>query len=346
MKIQNESGNYSQYKNNNVQDNNVYNKEQKENAKEAGKENGKASVSKDTNGVFAGDLNLFQDPVEEKKKQAREMAMKLIEEAYAKDKVIDEDLDNRRNHAKELEDENKEHLEMLNGIDKMKKEAREGHGVGEYSQEEKDAQLLLKEAKQKRNPNRKILTDEEQQELENIHKTGLTAYQEEVLRLDEGAYEYEKKMEENEMEIMSEYAVIRGMKIERLKTHEMVDAVKSGDQILQSAQKEIIGMILEDGKEEQDEKLAEKKEEIEEKKEEAEELEEKIEEARARREEATKREEDDQEEIYELDSLLQEITEKVANSNLPNVQKSMTQAVNELLLTLDDIKGLAVDTEV
>ena len=105
-------------------------------------------------------------------------------------------------------------------------------------------------------------------------------------------------------------------------------------------------MILEDGKEEQDEKLAEKKEEIEEKKEEAEELEEKIEEARARREEATKREEDDQEEIYELDSLLQEITEKVANSNLPNVQKSMTQAVNELLLTLDDIKGLAVDTEV
>ena len=340
MKIQNETNSYTQYANSSVN-----NGEQKERTKTAENENEKAGVAKDSNSVFAGNVNLFQDPVEEKKKKAREMAMKLIEEAYAKDKAIDEDLDNRRNHAKELEEENEEHAQMLDGIEKMKAEAREGHGVGEYSQEEKDTQLLLKEAEAGRNWSIR-LTDEEKLQLEEIHKAGLTDYQKEMLRLDEGEYEYKKKMEDNEMEIMSEYAVIRGMKIERLKTHDMVDAVKAGDQILQNAQKEIIGMILEEGKTHQDEEMAEKKEKIAEKKEEAEELEEKIEEARARREEATeKRDDDEHEEMYELDSLMQEITEKVANSNLPNVQKSMTQAVNELLLTLDDIKGLAVDTE-
>lgn len=341
MKIQNEANSYTQYTNNNVN-----NGEQKESTKAIEKDNGKAGIEKDSNSVFAGNVNLFQDPVEEKKKQAREMAMKLIEEAYAKDKAIDDDLDNRRNHVEELKEENEDHLKMLDGIDKMKQEAREGHGVNEYSQEEKDTQLLLKEAEQKRYPARNILTDEDKAQLEQIHKAGLTDYQEEILRLDEGAYEYKKKMEDNEMEIMSEYAVIRGVKIERLKQHDMVDAVKSGEQILQSAQKEIIGMILEEGKENQDEEMAEKKEQIEEKKEEAEELQEKIEEARARREEATQKKEDEHEEMYELDSLMQEITEKVANSNLPDVQKSMTQTVNELLLTLDDIKGLAVDTEV
>ena len=60
-------------------------------------EDGK-STKKDKSKVFAGDLNLIDDPVTKKRKEAQQKALKVVKDAWDIDRSIDADIQERRDH--------------------------------------------------------------------------------------------------------------------------------------------------------------------------------------------------------------------------------------------------------
>ncbi len=306
------------------------------------KETDKAQVQADGKGnmtIQANTLNFADDKIEEKRKKAKEMALDLLQNVFSDDQKVEADIQERNRHAEELAQENVEHNEVLANISKEQDNLKELHGINPYGQEEADCQLLLKEQEAGRNPAVK-LTDEEKKQLEQLHENGLTQYQKDMLLLDNNKYEYEQKIEENQQQIRDEYANVRGIRKEQLKHHNMVDAQKQGEKILTAANKEIIGMIIDDARNQIDEQYEEIEQKAEEKKEEEEQLEEKIEAAKGEKRE----EEDDMEEMYELNDVITTLNHNISSNNTgADMKKSINQIINELKLTDEDIKGVKVD---
>lgn len=133
------------------------------------------------------------------------------------------------------------------------------------------------------------------------------------------------------------------MKIERLKHHEMLDAQEQGDEILEAAEKNVIGILTEAVKDKVDQDMEETKEKAEDKKEEEELLEERIEAAKERREEKDDRIAKDTKDLVELQQEQEEIRRQQEDGNLPDMKKSLEQVVGELQLAAEDVKGLLVD---
>lgn len=175
-------------------------------------------------------------------------------------------------------------------------------------------------------------------------KQGPASYQKEMLELDKNESVYKQTIEDNNKSIVSENAIIRGIHLERLKTHDMVDTSKQADKIIESANKDIIGMMIEDVKENIDDKFEENQEKAEKKEEEKEKLEEKIEAAKAESEKT--KDNDNQDEMYKLNDTLNEIISKKQNSTIPDIKKSLEQIIGELKLTSEDLKGSVVDEDI
>lgn len=160
----------------------------------------------------------------------------------------------------------------------------------------------------------------------------------------EGALkDMQKEKEEQEGDMRAAFAVARGMKLERLKKHEMLDAQEQGEEILEAAEKNVIGILTEEVKDKVDQDMEETKEKAEEKKEEEELLEERIEAAKERREEKDDRIEKDTKDLLELQQEQEEIRKQQENGNLSDMKKSLELVVGELQLAAEDVKGLLVD---
>ncbi len=265
----------------------------------------------DKNSFYAGGLNLGTDIVEEKRKKARDMAVDLMKDVFSRDNAYSDDLDGRRSRAKELESENAAHTEILKDIEKEREGLKELYGISENSTKEE-----------------------------------LEVYEKEKQRLDETEAEYKKKIEDNTVEILQENAIVRGMKIEHLKQHDMADAVKQGEDIMKAASKDIIGMLRDEVKDNIDKKAEEEKEKAKEKKEKEEELTEQIEAAKADDMEEVRKErkeEKQREEMYEIGTAMDQVKKTKEQEAIPETEKSMNQVINELMLSTEDLKGLVVD---
>lgn len=274
-------------------------KDGKENAEKAEKLSGKTSF-------YAGEWNLGDDKIQQKKKQAQSMAMKLVSETFSNDRSVDEDLENRRNRVKDLQKENAEHQEMLEDIAKQKENLAAEYGVEDG--------------------------------IENMAPETKKEYQQRLMELERNEKEFKKQISDNTKEIVGENAAVREIKIELLKHHEMVDAQNQADDIMEAASKEIIGMLMDEAKENVDEKMEETTEKAEEAKEKKEEQEAKLEEA--------KKEEENQDEMYNLSKEMNKIKKSAEQENTSDIQKSVEQIVGELMLTMEDVKGAVVDTDI
>lgn len=286
-------------------------------------------------------LNLGGESIEEKKKKAQSMALKLIEQAFSGDQKIDDEIKKHNDIAKTLEEDNAEHKKILHDIDNEMENAKEIYNIDPEGQEEADYQVLKKQQRYQMDPdNNPELTLEEEAQANYLKKRGLTEYQDKMLKLDQNRFEYEQKIHENEKNIQQAYGTVRGIQLERLKYHEMTDAVKQGDAIIAAANKEIMGTIMGDAMDNIEKTQEEDKEEADQIKEEKEELEEKIEDAR---EERKKQEEENLEIMYELGETLDKVTSGGDSDTMPKLKKSLNQIVNELQLTNEDLKGAVVD---
>jgi hypothetical protein len=289
-------------------------------------------------------LNLAEDKVEQKRKQARRIAMKLTGDVFASDNKIDSEIEERRQKIAAMEDEKKEYTDNIISMRNKKQELKESYGVEDDSEEQKNLDLLEKARQAQNNPLKPQLTKEEQEKVSEIYKQGLTDYQKDVLSINEAIDTNKDKIVEKEKGIIEENEIIRGVKLDRLKNHDMADAQKQGDEIIAAANKEIIGMLMEDVKDTQDEKMEEQKEKAEERKEEKEEQEERIEAAKEEKEKYQK--DDDLDDLYEVGMSLDDIRTQSDSNTSDDIKKTLNQVIGELQLSAEDLKGLIVDSDI
>lgn len=287
--------------------------------------------------INAAELNIAGcDKIEQEKEKARNMVMGLIKNAFGSDLKIDDEVNERTRHIEDLNKENMEYSKKLEDIENEGEALKEEYGITDESQEQKDLELLRKQRASFKNTGIR-LSDEEQERIAQINEDGKTDYQEAMLKLDSNASEIKSEMAENNKLIIEENSIIRGIAIERLKTHEMVDVQKQADKILEAANSGIKGIIMEEVKNNTDEESEVLKEEAEKKKAEQEELE--------RRTKKQDKRDGELEDLYDLNRTLENINTKEKETNLDDVKKSLNQVVNELKLTASDLSGLLVDEQ-
>jgi hypothetical protein len=130
-----------------------------------------------TNTIFAGNLSLNQDTITDKKLQSQKQAMKAILDKFNQDHSIDQGLETRREHQKELSADMKLAADQISNINKMKQEVKEAYGITDDSDEQKSLELLEKSMF-----TTEELTEEEMKQLEAMGP--LTEYQKTALRYD------------------------------------------------------------------------------------------------------------------------------------------------------------------
>ena len=166
-------------------------------------------------------------------------------------------------------------------------------------------------------------------------------YHSRMLQLDADEKVYVDKIRDNNISAAGDYAFNRNMGIERLKSHAMYDAKKQGEQIMDAASKEIIADVMQNAVDNIDEDMDNKKEEALEKKQEKQELEERIQKAKGEEH----KDDGNDELIYELNDMLDEVGRIGQDTTAQSPEKSMGLMVAQLQLTSQDVKGLVVDTQ-
>lgn len=285
---------------------------------------------------FAGNLNqdLFENKLLEKKREAREKAMKVVGDAFEADKQIDNDLQERKDKITALEQENQKLQSQTNEISERQDALMEQYGITEDSQEQKDLELLRKKDKWLSGKG-EALTKEEFEQAKKLESGELTEYQKRQREWDAEKSHFQKDIDKNKEEILVENAIIRGTKLERLKNAPMVKAQKEADAILDASSKEIVNMIMEETKdtlEEKSEEEQEKAEKLEEKQKEQEAFIEKQKEKRKETEELL--EHMPMEEMIHMGQLKDEIKQEIKN------------IVSEMKLVAEDIKGAVIDQNI
>lgn len=241
------------------------------------------------NGSF---LNGQFDPIADKRASAQKRASKMISDTFAGDKKLDNDQQDRAaridQYFKIMSDSYKE----VSEIDAKKEEVRAYYGVDPDSQEQKDLEILEKYNRKNRGVtgydthlSMEELQRAKELEAQGYGEKGYTEYQQRMLEIDAGKDIPYANILDAKQQIFNESGTIRAMKLERLKYHEMVDTNKEVDDLMEKTSDEIIGQLVEDAKDNIDEKNKEELEKVQENKEEKKEELEKIEEAKERREE-------------------------------------------------------------
>jgi PAS domain-containing protein len=304
--------------------------------------------------LFAGSRNQINDPIIQKRKEAMKEAMKIVGDAYKGDRKLDDDIERRHNNIDALKNEINNNQREINRLDANKKEMKEAYGIADDSLEQQDLELLEKRRDARRNPSIK-LSDEEKQRLDIIDQDGMTEYQKYSLEMDALKEPFHKVIDDSQRKIRNETMTIGAIQLGRLKSHPMVDANVAADKILDTASEEIIGMLVDEGKNHVDEEMEEQKEaadkKVEEKKEQ-EEKEEAIKENKERMEARTNKETDSvgnmaslvhNGTIVDYDTIEQLIDLSEINRD---VQKEVQDIIDKMKLLPEDMIGAAVDVSV
>lgn len=321
--------------------------------------------SKNTKGgksIFAGDFNAQnKNTIELKRKLAYKRAMKILNDTFASEQDIDNSIKGLKEQQEQLKQEALKDKKAAIGVQDERAGLMERYGVTEDSEEHKDLELLRKEFQ----PDT-ALTDGEKERLAEIHKKGLTAYQKDMMELDGKEEVYRQRASQKESSANAISSSITNIELERLKTHPVADATREADEIMEAANKELIGGLWAEAKDNIDEKMEEameKAEEAAEEKEEEEkkeaehkkeklELEKRIEEARLSSSVAESTRPDTSVntsagtsfDTTEVHDIIQESSSN--NSSASKAEKEIQKLVEELNLIMEDLKGAKVDMNV
>lgn len=205
--------------------------------------------------IFAGNLNIKPDEIALKKQKAQEKAMKIVGDAWDHEKKIDNDLNEKRQYIKDLENDAASAQEEVKKIKEKKNQLKENYGIADDSDEQKDLELL-----EKRRKDSNSLTEEERERLKEIDTKPLTDYQKGALEFDDMSDVWQKRVDAAQSKIIGEVKSIQGIKLARLKTHPIADAEEKADAILEKVNKEVIGMLIDESKDHVEEEIEKNKE--------------------------------------------------------------------------------------
>ncbi len=254
--------------------------------------------------VYAGALQgnqTLRERIANRKEQARQQAMKIIRDAWEGDRAIDRDVEERRERRAELLEEGKAARESLEEVEKRKQELQASYGITDKTppgEQPEEYQNMMRELEDYAGHNREILA-------------------------------------KNQNELRAENAAIRETSLMRLKKPLMVKPKEQAEEVLEQAEDEIVGMVMEDAverQEEEQEKREEQAQKLQEKREATEELQRKREEKQEKMEELL--EETPVEEMVQLEQTRTDVRQEVQN------------LISQLQLTAEDIKGAMIDREI
>ncbi|MGN0307817.1 MAG: hypothetical protein ACI4DN_06345, partial [Lachnospiraceae bacterium] len=286
--------------------------------------------------IFAGSLNgeLFSDKILEKKKEAQKKAMQVVGDAWTGDQNIDDDLQKRRDLLNKLGKDNAAALREIREISRQQEALKEEYGISDDSKEQQDLELIRRYNRMLSNEMRgklsggDSLTKGELDYVMKLKAEGLTDYQTKQLQLDEAKSIYQSSVDKNNQTIIEENAVIRGIRLERLKSDPMVSAKHEAKAIREAAADEIVGMVVEQAKEYLDEKKEEADKKGERQEEKQEQLEEFIEAQKEKRKET--------DEVFE-DMPVEEMLDLAQVKN--DIKQEVEKIVDKMALVAEDIKG-------
>ena len=200
--------------------------------------------------IFAGNLAMTTNGIEEKRAMARKKAMRVLEDEFSNEKEMDAMVEEQKEIVAKLKEGMKDSLQAL----KDTRAAKERY-MAEYGLDQKGAKP----------------TPEQTLELIEFAKAEGELTRDMILAREEAK---------------ARNMAVEDIMVERLKTHGMVDAQKEADDIMEAVGKEILNDIVNEAKDQIDEKLEEEKEKAEELKEKKEEEQEKLEEKKETPEQA------------------------------------------------------------
>ena len=281
-----------------------------------------------------------QQMMDEKRTSARKQAIKLISDAWKSDNKATDNI-NVMDKAKEtIAIRNNELMSKLKDIKDSQEALREQYGVDKDSEEQNDLELLIKYQDNKTGIFSDKFSKEEIERLKELQSQPLTEYQKKSLMINAGKDSVYNELDRNETKAMSLTMSINDAKTEQLKSQDMLKAQDAADSILEAAEKDIYGSLINEGKNNIDDKQQENKEkaeEAQEKKEEREEQTDKVKEKR-KEEQAIIEGETEAEKLKQSISVTDEKT-----NNMEEAQSKVNQIMKKNNLINEDIKGIEID---
>ena len=309
----------------------------------------RSNGTSNTTAVSATGFQERFDPITHKKQQARKQVGHILSKAFSNEKLVDQQLQQLRDKAGSFRSKAEDNYRLIQENTSRIEELRVKHEVDPDSQEQKDLEFL-QEYDRKRYFRESISEDEKQRAAE-LYEQGLTEYQESARTLSAHNLEFTRVRNEalQKADILDDN--VRQAEIDRLGSQGIQNAVQQADELEKAANKEILGMLIQEGKDQVDEDTEKVKEQQKKLKDEKEEQEEKLEAAKEIREEAEARVE--AERLRKKEN--EELTEQMAQASLDmqpgtQVDSQQDQAQREINLVLqkasllpEDVKGLKID---
>lgn len=314
------------------------------------------AAGKGKNVFFAGESNLTEDPIEQRRKTAQKRALQVVGAVWENEQSVNRDIQTRREQYAQMQARKKEAQEQFADVRKDEKALQQLYEVPADSREQQELELL-KKAQDWENHVGEALTQEEKERLAEIDLNNLTEYQRRALELNERAAVFQKTAQQEERKMQEAVSAVKQILLEKLKTHPMVDAQKAAEDILEAANGEIIGMLVQDAVDQADDKLEEEKEAAKEAAEEKEQREERLDELAGKRameealiegtREAAERAKEKQRQVEMPDMDFTDMLTITAKQQLSEeVKQSLAEIKSSMKLLEADLKGIRVDDEI
>ena len=301
-------------------------------------DNSKQTKNRKTINESELNLKLYNDnQIDAKRLRARKQAMKLISDAWKSSDMRDKNIEDMK---LDKLDEITALKNKVSDLENEKEAYRVDYGVDKDSQEQKDLELLEKYQNNRYGSDEDTFSKEELERLKELQNTPLTEYQEKVLKLNSSQIHFKDEIGQKELKIACTTASIALAEIDRDKSQEMLKAQDSADQIIGAVEGEVKNLLVNEGKDNIDDKVEENKEKADEAEKKQEEQQEKIDEKRKERKE--------QEEIIEgqaeADKL--EMNANIRNNDVDHVteaRKQIVRIMKDNKMLNEDIKGIDID---
>ena len=278
--------------------------------------------------------------IDKKRENARKQAMKLVQNAWNRDaKSAAEQKDLEAQKADKLTEVQKL-TEQMKNIEETKKNLQEKYGVDPDSKEQKDLELLEKYQNNVTGTSYDSFSEEEKERLKELQNTPFTDYQKEVLRQNSVKSALSREVERKNREVAALQEAVTDSTIDQLKSQDMLKAQDAAGQILDASGKEILNMLIQEGRDNIDEDAKEEQEKAEKAQEEKEKKQEKTDDAKEKRKE--------QEELLKKQTRSDQMEQKLSMQNqsdnqVNHAQKQIQKILKENHLVNEDLKGIEID---
>lgn len=233
--------------------------------------------------LFAGDINLTNDPIEQRKKMAQKQALKVVRNAWEADQSVNQSIEDRREHYNQMKALKDEAQKEITSLLEEEKILQEQYGVADDSKEQQDLELLKKYQDYKNGVATKPLSKEEIEKVGVLQEQQLTEYQQRALELNDCAGKFKRDVRDARNAMKDDVNDIKSILLEKLKSNPMLDAKEAAEEILAAANEDILGMVVQDAVDHIDEEMEEQEEATKKAAEEQEEKDEQLEDLKEKR---------------------------------------------------------------